>query len=226
MESVVLIQQAIGIEFHFETCEARIPEDVIVTNDAADKERSIAIFHGLKLIFRQRVCQADVDGKFALASYGASRASGAFDFDILWRVVFGANLHSELNQDVLGRGLPDVLKFHGNGGLLARFEVVNHGASGVDVGPKLALGSFIRASYETYGSRPQHEGDNRKQPFARLNPKDFRSVIAAMFTLLFATWIYLRGWTVLGWIVAAYAIFGLMLRLDLWSLAIWIMRRP
>jgi hypothetical protein len=44
-----------------------------------------------------------------------------------------------------------------------------------------------------------------------------------MLTLLFATWIYLRGWTMLGWASAAYAIFGLILRLDLWSLAIRIL---
>jgi len=44
-----------------------------------------------------------------------------------------------------------------------------------------------------------------------------------MFTLLFATWIYLRGWTVLGWTASASAIFSLMLRIDLWSLAVRIM---
>jgi len=44
-----------------------------------------------------------------------------------------------------------------------------------------------------------------------------------MLTLLVATSIYLRGRTVLGWIIAIYAIFGLLLRVDLWSLTVWIM---
>jgi hypothetical protein len=31
---------------------------------------------------------------------------------------------------------------------------------------------------------------------------------------------------VIGWIIAAYAIFGLMLRIDLWSLAVRIIHGP
>jgi hypothetical protein len=79
-----------------------------------------------------------------------------------------------------------------------------------DIGPQLPLGVLVRASYEAEGSAPQHQ-------------RDYRSVLAAMLALLFATWIYLRGRTVTGWIIAAYAIFGLILRADLWSLAVRIM---
>jgi hypothetical protein len=94
-----------------------------------------------------------------------------------------------------------------------------------DIGPQLPLGVLVRASYEAEGSAPQHQRDYRKHPLAGFNAenRDFRSVLAAMLALLFATWIYLRGRTVTGWIIAAYAIFGLILRADLWSLAVRIM---
>ena len=90
------------------------------------------------------------------------------------------------------------------------------------VSPQLMFSSRVRASYETYGSTPKHQSDNREQPFAWLNSKDheFRRVLAATFFLLSATWVYLRGWCITGWLMATYAIFGLMLKIDLWSLII------
>lgn len=93
-----------------------------------------------------------------------------------------------------------------------------------DISSQLSRGGFIRPSNETNGSPPQHQRNDRKQPLAGLDTqdRDFRSVLAAALVLLFATWIYLRGWAILGWAAAAYPIFGLMLRLDFWSLAIGI----
>lgn len=91
-----------------------------------------------------------------------------------------------------------------------------------NISSQLPLGSLITASNEADSGSPQHQRNDREQPFVRLDAEDrqFGSVLAATFTLLWATWVYLRGRFVLGWVVAAYAIFGLMLRLDLWSLAI------
>jgi hypothetical protein len=85
--------------------------------------------------------------------------------------------------------------------------------------------SVLRASYEPDRRAPEHQRYNGKQPLTGLHSQngDFRTVLASAFCLLWATWIYLRGWTVVGWLCAAYAIFGLMLRIDLWSLAIWLL---
>jgi len=91
-----------------------------------------------------------------------------------------------------------------------------------DVGPKLPFRISVSALHQSDRGAPQHEGHDGEKPFSGLNAKDrdFRSVLAAGLVLLFATWIYLPGWTGIGWIVAAYVIFGLMLGIDPWSLAV------
>jgi hypothetical protein len=91
-----------------------------------------------------------------------------------------------------------------------------------EISPQLPLGSVVRASYEFDSRAPQHQRDNGEQPFPRFNSenRDLRSVLAAVLALWIASNIYWRGWRALGWMIAAYGIFGLMLRVDLWSLAI------
>jgi hypothetical protein len=49
------------------------------------------------------------------------------------------------------------------------------------------------------------------------------SVLYTMIVLGLATFIDLRGRSVVGGLLAAYGIFELTLRIDLWSLAVWVM---
>lgn len=94
-----------------------------------------------------------------------------------------------------------------------------------EISAQLPLGSFLAASYKPDSSEPEHPRYDPEKPFTGFNAErcDFRSVLAAMLVLLLATWIYLRGWFMAGCILAGYGIFGLVLRIELWSLAIRIM---
>lgn len=105
------------------------------------------------------------------------------------------------------------------------FSTMTSGCDGCLHVAGLFGGSFLRASYEPDRGTPEHQGYNGKKPLSRLDSKDgdFRSVLAAASCLIFATWVYLRGWDIFGWLCAAYAIFGLMFRVDPWSLAVRIL---
>lgn len=223
-ESIFPIGNAAGGERPSKTEEAVVSENVVVANEAKEKERRVSVINGPILILRQWQGHSDVSIEFASTGYSTLGPSGHLsNFNIPRRFIYGSKLKSDQNPHVRGWRLPYVSKGDHNPRLLARLKIFDISPFDIDISAKLPLGSLIRTSYEADSSGPQHEGDNRQQPLTRLDSKDFRSLIAAMFTLLFATWIYLRGWTVIGWTVAAYAIFGLLLRLDLWSLAVWIL---
>jgi hypothetical protein len=121
--------------------------------------------------------------------------------------------------------LTSILDRNGDLDRFANHESSHPTLNDKNVRAQLALGGIFRASYEFDGSQPKHPRYDSEKPFTRFDPEDrsLGSVLAAMLALLSATWIYLRGWTVSGGILAAYGIFGLMLRIDLWSLAIRIM---
>ncbi len=57
-----------------------------------------------------------------------------------------------------------------------------------NIGPQLPLGSFLSTSYEADGCPPEHQSNNREQPFTGFDAKDnFRSLLATVLVLLFAT---------------------------------------
>jgi hypothetical protein len=108
------------------------------------------------------------------------------------------------------------------------------GTIDIDVSPNLSFsdasslrdglfGRRFSLSYKADGGPPQHPSNDAEKPFAGLyaEKRELRSTISAMLCLLFASsW---RGWRFAGGLIAAYAIFGLLLRIDVWNLAIRIL---
>jgi len=93
---------------------------------------------------------------------------------------------------------------------------------GDDIGPQLPFGVSVGALNEANGCNPKHPSYDAKKPFPRPDPQDryLGSVITAMLVLWLASPICWKGWQIIGGIVTAYGIFGLLLQSDLWSLAV------
>jgi hypothetical protein len=205
-----------------------IIENVLVPNESDDKEGGFTVPNSIVEVFGKGLHHL----KYGDVAAPSDATSGPFfgislhEFEWPERIIEGRNLCIHSGSNIFGWRLPDVLQLDSDFGLLADFEIFDFGQFDVDVSPKLALGGFVRASYEADSRAPKHEGDDRQKPFTRLDAKNFARVLAAALTLIFATWIYLRGWTLIGWIAAAYAIFGLMLRIDLWSSAVRVIHGP
>jgi hypothetical protein len=102
----------------------------------------------------------------------------------------------------------------------AIFDQPDVGTVNYDVSAQLPSGGFVGAFYQPDGSQPQHPSNNTKQPFSGPNSqdRDLRSVLATMAVLFAASIIYFRGWTAIASIMAGYGVFGLLLRIDIWSL--------
>jgi hypothetical protein len=86
-----------------------------------------------------------------------------------------------------------------------------------DVGPQLSPAGGFRLANQQLGGYPEQERNKANQQFAALDTIDFRSAIASMLALGIASLIFQPGWTVTGGLLAIYAIFGSLLRMDLWT---------
>jgi hypothetical protein len=95
-----------------------------------------------------------------------------------------------------------------------------------DVRPQLASCRIIGPANQTSGCEPQHPSADSKKPFTRsyAEYRDLRSVLASMLVLWCALFVYRRWWLVTGTIIAGYGIFGLLLRIDPWSVADQLLR--
>ncbi len=93
-----------------------------------------------------------------------------------------------------------------------------------DVGTQLASRSVLSFFYEANRSEPKHPRRDSEKPFTGLDTEEdeLGSVLASVLCLLFASSLYWRGWSFVGGAVAAYAIFGFLLRMDIWSFAVGI----
>ena len=198
-----------------------IVKDIAVLDHTTDENFQSTAFVGMLVLQSERYVAGNVN----------RRLSPWADDDYIFRkrtefirIFRRDDESSPLIDQIVGRSLSSVFQ----GKISSQYALVAplHAAIFYEnISSQLSLGGPIATSNEADSSAPQHQRDYRKQPFTGLNAEDrrFRSVLAATFALLFATWISLRGWTILGWGAAAYAIFGLMLRIDLCSLAIRIM---
>ncbi|KZD21361.1 hypothetical protein A4A58_13330 [Tardiphaga robiniae] len=74
-----------------------------------------------------------------------------------------------------------------------------------DISSQLAFGSSIRAPYQSNRGHPQHPCNDSEEPLARFDTEK-RGLLS-----------------VVGGLLAAYGIFELMLGINLWSLAVWVM---
>jgi hypothetical protein len=91
------------------------------------------------------------------------------------------------------------------------------------VRPQMSFRGFLGFSHQLASGPPQQKSEDYKQRIRDLHsPPEYRpkfgSVIAALFCLLLASLIDRRGWRMLGGLIAAYALFGLLFGFDLWSL--------
>lgn len=122
----------------------------------------------------------------------------------------------------VGRCLPVVFETDVDDGHFWTIEIADKGVTDKHIRAQLPSGSFVSVRDESRRSEPEHPSHDAQQPFTGLDPqyRHLGSVLASMLVLLLASGVYWRGWTMLGGIMAAYGIFGLLLRLDAWSLAI------
>jgi hypothetical protein len=129
---------------------------------------------------------------------------------------------SQVGLISIGWSTPEIGNLDDNRDRIVIVERLKVNVAWPDISPQLPFGAFISTSYEANRSKPQHPSYNSDEPFAGPNSENrsLWSVIATMLVLLAASRIYLRGWPMIGGILAAYGIFGLLLRIDLWSLAI------
>ena len=88
------------------------------------------------------------------------------------------------------------------------------------IGSQLPFGRLFTFSNEQLSRGPQHEGDKGYQPLADSysQERDLRSGLASMVVILIASAVFQIGWTWSGAALATYGIFGLLLRIGLWSL--------
>lgn len=93
---------------------------------------------------------------------------------------------------------------------------------GINVSPQLAFAASSRLRSEAHGGEPQHQSNDADQPFPApySEERDLRSVLVTMALLYGASATYLAGRRVGGGIIAGYAIFGLLLGFDPWSLLV------
>lgn len=142
-------------------------------------------------------------------------------------LVFWQDLGSEITAKLLSGGQAHILACEeepvfGDARIVRRALEVRDGAETFrkNESSQLLLSSLFRTSNQIDSGDPKHPRDNAEEPFTRLDSKNrnLSSLLTAVLALLLATVIYLGGWSVLGAVLAAYAIFGLPLRIDIWSL--------
>jgi hypothetical protein len=127
--------------------------------------------------------------------------------------------------EIVGRSFSKILVGDADIGLPFFIGVKDFDVFNANIGPQLSLCRLVRISDEPNGRQPKHPGNDTQQPFAGFDPqyRSLGSVLASMLAILLASTFYWRGWCAMGGILAAYGIFGLLLRVDLWSLAVRIM---
>lgn len=127
--------------------------------------------------------------------------------------------------EAISGGLSVVLEGDSDVGLPFLVGIKNPNVFNADICPELPRGILVSVGDEARGSEPQHPSNYAKQPLARLDPEDrsLGSVLATLLAIMVASAAYWRGWRAVGCVLAAYGIFGLLLRLDLWSLAVRVM---
>jgi hypothetical protein len=227
LQTIVFVVHAKAGELQLESRLAAVTEHVVITKDPKHVDPGFILIYEAVMLGSQDSPEREAHLKASPGTNIAFRAA----FSIKRRGErFGNSIHWEKHNfgdeaKIAGGGLPGVLETNLDNRSFPDLKITDSSPPNINVGAELPLRGPFSASYKANGSSPQHQRDYRKQPFAGFDAeyRDLRSVLAAVLTLLFATWIYLRGWSALGWAAAAYGIFGLLLRLDLWSLAVRVM---
>lgn len=139
------------------------------------------------------------------------------------RVLWRNEENASLIDYIVSWRLPAVLQ-RDIGSKTTAGETVQSAVFWKNISPQLSVRRVLSTADKFDGGVPKHPRDDSYKPLSRLNgeERDLRSGIATALLLWCATLLYLRRWTFLGLALSAYAIFGFLLRVDLWSLLKWI----
>lgn len=97
---------------------------------------------------------------------------------------------------------------------------IDHETGGnIQIGSQLPSRRFVCANHQVSSSFPEHQGDQYKERFAKLDVENrsFGSLLTSVSVLLLSSRIY-RRFAMLGMVSAAYGVMGLVGRFDLYSL--------
>lgn len=181
-----------GIYYEAEIRCARFVENISVSN-ASENMEDMSSYLNLPQFGNRQSSRGYCTVKPGLPWTYCRNAPGGYGQPVikaLWNFRL-SDTQERRDLDVLGGRLAIVDDVRAKFESQPCFSALPEHCSGFDrnIGSQLTFGCLISTSYQADSGAPQHQGDDGQKPFARLDTenRDFRSVLAAMVTLLVAT---------------------------------------